>query len=77
MRKIRLIFDDDNYWGHCPNPEHENSCLNVGRAHWMHCETCRIKWLVGENLFSSWREQSMRVWEANREKLEGYRDVGK
>jgi hypothetical protein len=73
----RLIFDDDNYWGHCANPEHENFYLNVGRAHWMVCESCRIKWLIGDNLFSSWRSQNMRIWEANHKKLRDYEDLSK
>ena len=71
-----IIFDDDeNYFGHCPVPEHENYYLNIGRAHWMVCDKCRIKWLMGENLFSSWRGQSEETWKANAEEIADYKAV--
>ena len=71
-----IIFDDDeNYFGHCPVPDHENCYRNIGRSHWMVCDTCRIKWFMGENLFSSWRSQSEETWKANAETIKEYEEL--
>jgi len=75
-RTKTLIFDDDeNYFGHCPVPEHENYYLNIGRSHWMVCDKCKIKWFMGENLFSSWRTQSEETWKRNEETIAGFEEV--
>jgi len=70
----KLAFGE-HYFGHCPVPGHENYYLNVGRKHWMVCEKCRIKWLIGENLFSSWRQESADVWQRNAETIKEYEEV--
>ena len=66
---------NDDYFGHCPVRGHENYYLNLGRAHWMVCDECKIKWLVGENLFSSWRTEDRETWRQNFERLNRYREV--
>ncbi len=48
---------------------------NIGRQHWAYCEACCVKFMVGENLFSSWREQSEEDWKKNREFLEDFEDL--
>ena len=70
-----LVFDRDNYWGHCRHPQHRNYYINLGRAHWMVCDECKIKWFVGENLFSSWRGQTEHMWQRNWEHIKRYREV--
>jgi hypothetical protein len=72
---FKLVFDDDNYWGHCQYQGHRNYYLNLGRAHWMVCDECKIKWFVGENLFSSWRSQTEDMWMRNWEHIKWYREV--
>jgi len=70
-----VVFNDDHYFGHCAVPEHENYYMNVERAHWMVCDKCQIKCLIGANLFSSWRYQNDDVWQANEVKLRKYREI--
>ena len=70
-----VLFNDHHYFGHCAMPGHDNYYLNIGRAHWMVCDKCRIKWLIGANLFSSWRYQNPDVWRANEVKLRKYREI--
>jgi hypothetical protein len=41
----------------------------------MACDKCRIKWLIGANLFSSWRYQIPDAWVANEAKLREYREI--
>jgi hypothetical protein len=69
------VFDDEHYFGHCSVAEHDNYYLNFGRAHWMVCDECRIKWFIGENLFSSWRRQNQMIWNENSERLKEYETV--
>jgi hypothetical protein len=38
-------------------------------------DKCRIKWLIGANLFSSWRYQNVDIWMANEKKLRKYREI--
>lgn len=57
----------------CDNP----TCwiCSIGRQHWAYCEACRVKFMVGENLFSHWREQTEEQRNENRKFLEGFEDV--
>jgi len=70
-----LIFNEQNYFGHCPFPEHENYYLNIHREHWMVCDKCKIKWCMGENLFSSWRTENMAKWKANFMRIKNYKEI--
>jgi len=70
-----VVFNDDDYFGHCPIPEHENYYLNVGRRHWMVCDKCKITWFIGANLFSSWRQQNKAIWRKNAEIIMEYTEI--
>lgn len=48
---------------------------NIGRQHWAYCEGCHLKFVVGENLFSSWREQTEEEWKKNWEFLKDFEDL--
>ena len=75
--------DDDSYFGSCPDCEF-GSCpdcggfeyLNIQSDHWFFCDEHRICWLAGNNLFSSWHEESVEDWIGNAKKLNGYRVAG-
>ena len=70
-----IVFNDDNYFGHCPISGHENYYLNISRGHWMVCDKCKITWFIGANLFSSWRRENKAIWRANVEKISGYKEI--
>ena len=70
-----VVFNDDNYFGHCPFEEHDNYYLNIGRGHWMVCDKCKMKWFIGANLFCSWKGQDEAIWRANAEKITKYTEV--
>ena len=70
-----VVFDDKDYFGHCSFTEHENHYLNIGRGHWMVCDKCELKWFIGENLFSSWREENEDIWKANADRIKDYREL--
>ena len=64
-----------DYFGGCPFCRCLDACLNIGREHWYVCHTHRVKWLVGENLFSSWRHGSEATWTENAVVLARYVEV--
>ena len=72
---ILIVTDDDNYWGHCTVDSHENFYLNIGKGHWMVCHECKIKWFIGANLFSSWRQENRAIWIANSVMIKDYIDL--
>ena len=47
----------------------------MGAIIWFFCDSHKTKWLVGSNLFSSWREEDDEVWRLNRFKLAEYMTV--
>jgi hypothetical protein len=48
----------DGYFGLCPTCHKTDGYINVGRSHWFLCDEHKVKWLIGANLFSSWRHES-------------------
>ena len=74
MEVVKVVFDDEHYFGHCSFHGHKNYYLNIGRTHWMVCDECKIKWLIGENLFSSWREENETIWKKNAERIRNYKE---
>jgi hypothetical protein len=65
----------DDYFGVCPICQRQNGCRSIGRDHWFVCDTHKMKWWVGSNLFSSWRDQTEEELRANMDKLARYREV--
>ncbi len=64
-----------HHFSGCPHCGQNDSYLNNGRDHWFFCDRHKTKWLVGSNLFSSWREEDDEVWRLNRFKLAEYMTV--
>ncbi len=48
----------DDYFGVCPQCRRHDGFINVGRSHYFFCKEHRVKWCVGANLFSSWRDET-------------------
>jgi hypothetical protein len=65
----------DFSFGGCPTCGGDGSYRNAGREQWFICAEHRVKWLVGDNLFSSWRYESPEDEQAQRTELAGYRVV--
>jgi hypothetical protein len=42
----------------CPLCEEERPYVNAGKVHIGYCEPCRVSWVIGTNLFSSWQDQT-------------------
>ena len=63
------------HFGACPECGGNDGYLNVGRDHWFVCHHHKVKWLVGTNLFSSWRYQEEDEWRENERLLAGYEEV--
>ena len=54
---------------------HEVRLFNIGRNHFVACDTCRTFVHVGTNLMSCWRSEDERTWRRNRDSIRGYREV--
>jgi len=63
------------YWRVCPECRRHDGYLNIGRAHWFVCHTHRVKWCVGDNLFSTWKFQTEAHWQQNWARIRSYRAV--
>lgn len=68
------IVDTDLYFGACPKCG-QSKHLNVGRNHWACCPEHKVRWPVGENLFSSWHYETPEIWERNARQLDDYEIV--
>jgi hypothetical protein len=49
---------DSGYFGLCPICKNTDGYINIGRGHWYLCKEHKVRWFVGENLFSSWRDET-------------------
>ena len=54
---------------------HPVRLFNIGRSHFVACDTCRSFIHVGSNLMSNWRQENDAVWEENRRSIDGYEEV--
>lgn len=69
------VFCNPPHFGHCPECGKEGVNRNVGRDHWFACDEHKLRWYVGSNLFSYWRDQTREQWDRNAELLKSYREV--
>lgn len=59
-------------FGDCPTCGRNSGYLNVGREHWFFCRIHRLKWCAGDNLMSTWRNETDADWERNSAFLSSY-----
>ena len=51
------------------NEEFGDILLNVGRSYYAVCTKCSHFWWAGDNLFSSWLDQTQEHWDENANRL--------
>ena len=61
------------FYGGCPACGLCRGYFNIGRCHWGVCDRHQTKWLVGENLFPSWKEEDETTWQKNTDLLSNHR----
>lgn len=67
--------DFDAHFGVCPLCLNSGVMRNIGRTHVMACDEHRVRWNVGSNLFSAWRNEPESLHRENAALLESYTDV--
>src|SRR5690348_17591745 len=74
-KRTTIITEDEEtpYFGGCPYCHKTDGYINVGREHWFVCDQHQTKWRIGENLFSSWREETLAQQEAEQDAM-GFED---
>lgn len=50
--------DLNSHFGLCPMCKRTDGFLNAGRGHWFVCHEHRVRWFVGSNLCSAWRDET-------------------
>ena len=65
----------DDYFGLCPTCKNTNGYLNIGGEHWFHCDEHKMKWSVGYNIFSDWRDEPVELHQVNFAYLSGFHKV--
>ena len=54
---------------------HKTRLFNLGRGHYVACDTCRSYIAVGANLMSCWRQENKDIWQANYDSVKGYKFI--
>ena len=67
--------DTESYFGGCPECGGNDGYLNIGSSHWFYCDRHRVKWWVGADLFSGWRDEAKAKWGENARFLSAFREV--
>src|SRR5271168_5516417 len=44
--------------GGCPHCDCNDGMINIGKSHWVYCKTHMVRWTIGTNIFSGWRDQT-------------------
>ena len=65
----------DGRYGLCPRCHSTDGYVNFGRDHWFTCNTHKVRWLFGANIFSSWRYESEEEWRENHAQYDNYEEV--
>ena len=68
---------EPDYFGGCPTcGDGQNDGLyNVNRFHWLVCHIHRLRWCIGENLFSCWKSETPADWRENWKLVGGYQEI--
>lgn len=49
--------------------------LNVGSTHWGVCEHHKVRWCIGSNLLSHWKEETEHDWYINTQLLKKFTEI--
>jgi hypothetical protein len=64
-----------NYFGGCPRCGGSDGPLGLNKDHWFVCHEHRVRWFVGSNLFSGWRDKTEDERRAEWCEIEDYEDI--
>src|SRR4051795_6285499 len=73
--RLPIAATPGDYFGGCPTCGMTNGCINDGADHWFVCDRHRVKWYIGSNLFSGWRDDTAEDRFRARDLLGTYREV--
>ena len=54
---------------------HKMRLFNIGRGHYVACDTCRSYVFVGSYLMSGWRRENRDIWQENYDSVKGYKFI--
>lgn len=65
----------DTHWKKCPVCGKNDGYLNLGAEQWFVCRAHKTKWLLGENLSNSWKNQTIAEYLTVEQILDQYDEV--
>jgi hypothetical protein len=65
----------DNYFGGCPHCGDSDGYPNAGKSHWLFCDAHMVRWCIGSNLFSNWRDETEHEQRLKWRRIENYAEV--
>lgn len=78
-QKRETRIHDPADWGGCPECHGNDGYLNVlgdlGMEHWFFCESHKVRWYVGTDLFCTWRDMPREALQEQAEQAKALRPV--
>jgi hypothetical protein len=59
----------EGYFGLCPICKGTDGYVSIGRSHWFICQQHRVRWFIGENVFSSCHDEVEAEQQREREEI--------
>lgn len=70
-----VVDIEDDRFGLCPTCHHTDGYVNDGAAHYFVCDTHRVRWFIGTNLFSNHQDETNADSLADQKTLAAYAEV--
>jgi hypothetical protein len=70
-----IPFPEPDYFGDCPKCYRNDGCYNYHMDHWYVCHKHKVRWLIGGNLFSSWKRETHEDWFRNWQLIGNYKVI--
>jgi hypothetical protein len=64
-----------DYFGGCPKCGRSDGLYNVYKEHWFVCHTHKVRWTIGSNILSSWRDETELEQRERWEVVADYEDI--
>ena len=71
------VYTEEQPFGACPICHSQDGYYNAGRTHRFICHEHKLAWVVGSNLFSSWRGETEEEQRERWREIEDYEDITK
>jgi hypothetical protein len=64
-----------SYFGGCPSCGRNDGLYNLCNEHWLVCHTHKVRWTIGSNIFSGWRDEAAQEQRERWTVVADYKDI--